>query len=184
MDRPPQRHRGTTPRRRQVSDRAERPNEGAATPRDLRTLANHAADSEPLLVVGTGSLIGEGFDCPALRRYSSPPRLPSRTGLCNSSGTWPRPGSGKATATAARFHDELTPVSPFATKARTRVHQTGLPRPQNTGPISVARQYGDANGVAGVLDARRSDIRVADGTACSPRVGPHHTGADVANFQP
>ena len=26
----------------------------------------HFADAEPLLIVGTGSFIGEGFDCPAL----------------------------------------------------------------------------------------------------------------------
>ena len=29
-------------------------------------LANHSPDSKPLLVVGTSSFIGEGFDCPAL----------------------------------------------------------------------------------------------------------------------
>jgi hypothetical protein len=29
-------------------------------------LANHTADTKPLLVVGTGSFIGEGFDCPTL----------------------------------------------------------------------------------------------------------------------
>ena len=29
-------------------------------------LANHAANDPPLLIVGTSSFIGEGFDCPAL----------------------------------------------------------------------------------------------------------------------
>lgn len=47
-------------------------------------LTNHTPDSDPLLIVGTSSFIGEGFDWPILDTLFLR-QSPSRTASCNTS---------------------------------------------------------------------------------------------------
>lgn len=65
-------------------------------------LASHTADAEPLLIVGTGSFIGEGFDCPALDTLFLAAPI--------TFGRITRPHPAKRAATVHDYYDELTPV--------------------------------------------------------------------------
>ena len=94
-------------------------------------LANHTADAEPLLIVGTSSFIGEGFDCPALDTLFLAAPITFKNRLVQYVGRITRPHPAKTTATVHDYHDELTPViASSLTKTRTRLHQTGLPDPR------------------------------------------------------
>ena len=73
-------------------------------------LANHTADAGPLLIVGTSSFIGEGFDCPALDTLFLAAPITFKNRLVQYVGRITRPHPGKAMATVHDYHDELTPV--------------------------------------------------------------------------
>lgn len=68
-------------------------------------LANHAPDSDPLLIVGTSSFIKEGFDCPALDTS-----LLTETGRITSVTT-----GGRPTPCATPGHQTHPPPSPRTT---------------------------------------------------------------------
>ncbi|MCE3550514.1 DEAD/DEAH box helicase family protein [Pseudonocardia sp. RS11V-5] len=64
----------------------------------------------PLLVVATGSYIGEGFDCPALDALFLAAPIAFKGRLVQFVGRILRPHPGKTTAEVHGYHDELTPV--------------------------------------------------------------------------
>ena len=65
---------------------------------------------EPLLVVATGSYIGEGFDCPALDTLFLVAPLAFRGRLVQYAGRILRVYPGKATTEIHDYHDQHTPV--------------------------------------------------------------------------
>ncbi|CAN5285470.1 DEAD/DEAH box helicase [soil metagenome] len=81
-------------------------------------LANHAPGSDPLLIVGTSSFIGEGFDCPALDTLFLAAPITFKNRLVQYIGRVIRPYPGKTTATVHDYHDELTPVIASSLKKR------------------------------------------------------------------
>ena len=70
-------------------------------------LADKARDdaAPPLLVVATGSYVGEGFDCPALDTLFLPAPIASKGRLVQYAGRILRPYPGKATAQVHDYHD-------------------------------------------------------------------------------
>ncbi|WP_067470514.1 DEAD/DEAH box helicase [Nocardia amamiensis] len=74
------------------------------------TIAARQASGSPLLIVGTGPYIGEGFDCPALDTLflAAPVKFKGR--LVQYVGRITRAHPGKTTATVHDYHDTLTPV--------------------------------------------------------------------------
>ena len=82
-------------------------------------LANHTPDSDPLLIVGTSSFIGEGFDCPALDTLFLAAPITFKNRLVQYIGRVTRPYPSKTTATVHDYHDELTPVIASSLKKRT-----------------------------------------------------------------
>ena len=73
-------------------------------------LANHSTDAEALLIVGTSSFIGEGFDCPALDTLFLAAPITFKNRLVQYIGRVTRPYHSKTTATVHDYHDERTPV--------------------------------------------------------------------------
>jgi superfamily II DNA or RNA helicase len=73
-------------------------------------LSNHAADQPPLLIVGTSSFIGEGFDCPTLDTLFLAAPITFKNRLVQYVGRVTRAHPNKTTATVHDYHDELTPV--------------------------------------------------------------------------
>lgn len=69
-----------------------------------------ADDGAPLLVLGTGSYIGEGFDCPQLDTLFLAAPISFKGRLVQYAGRITRPYPGKNSATVHDYHDELTPV--------------------------------------------------------------------------
>ncbi|MFD1210670.1 DEAD/DEAH box helicase family protein [Arthrobacter sp. GCM10027362] len=69
-----------------------------------------AGDAEPLLVLGTGSFIGEGFDCPQLDTLFLAAPVSFKGRLVQYAGRITRPHPGKTRATVHDYHDQLTPV--------------------------------------------------------------------------
>jgi len=68
------------------------------------------AGGRPLLLVGTGPYIGEGFDCPALDTLFLAAPIASKGRLVQYVGRVLRPHPGKATAEVHDYHDENTGV--------------------------------------------------------------------------
>ena len=98
-------------------------------------LANHTTDAAPLLLVGTSSFIGEGFDCPALDTLFLAARSLSRTDSSkNVERLSPPPPT---TATVHDYHDELTPVLPLRCESAHPATPNWIFRPQKTGPIGA-----------------------------------------------
>ncbi|WP_264025401.1 DEAD/DEAH box helicase [Mycolicibacterium pyrenivorans] len=94
-------------------------------------LANHSPDSDPLLVVGTSSFIGEGFDCPALDTLFLAAPITFKNRLVQYIGRVTRPYPSKATATVHDYHDELTPVIASSLKKRAPGYiKMGFPDPR------------------------------------------------------
>jgi superfamily II DNA or RNA helicase len=67
-------------------------------------------DGPPLLVVATGSYIGEGFDCPALDTLFLAAPVAFKNRLVQYAGRILRPHPGKQTAEVHDYHDALTGV--------------------------------------------------------------------------
>jgi superfamily II DNA or RNA helicase len=94
-------------------------------------LTNHTPDSEPLLVVGTGSFIGEGFDCPALDTLFLAAPITFKNRLVQYVGRITRPHPAKTTATVHDYHDELTPVLASSLRKRAPGYtRLGFPDPR------------------------------------------------------
>lgn len=94
-------------------------------------LANHTADTEPLLITGTGSFIGEGFDCPVLDTLFLAAPITFKSRLVQYVGRITRPHSAKTTATVHDYHDELTPVlAPSLRKRAPGYPKLGFPDPR------------------------------------------------------
>ena len=94
-------------------------------------LANHTADTEPLLIVGTSSFIGEGFDCPALDTVFLAAPITFKNRLVQYVGRITRPHPTKTTATVHDYHDELTPVIASSLRKRAPGYtKLGFPDPR------------------------------------------------------
>jgi superfamily II DNA or RNA helicase len=98
-------------------------------------IANHRADQPPLLIVGTGSFIGEGFDCPALDTLFLAAPVSFKGRLVQYVGRITRPHPGKTTATVHDYHDELTPVLASSLRKRAAGYTSlGFPDPRKQLP--------------------------------------------------
>jgi len=94
-------------------------------------LAGHTPESDPLLIVGTSSFIGEGFDCPALDTLFLAAPITFKNRLVQYVGRITRPYPGKSTATVHDYYDELTSVIASALKKRTPGYlKMGFPDPR------------------------------------------------------
>jgi len=94
-------------------------------------LANHTPDSDPLLIVGTSSFIGEGFDCPALDTLFLAAPITFKNRLVQYIGRVTRPCHSKTTATVHDYHDERTPVIASSLKKRAPGYiKMGFPDPR------------------------------------------------------
>ncbi|WP_102145509.1 DEAD/DEAH box helicase [Mycobacterium hubeiense] len=94
-------------------------------------LANHSADAEPLLIVGSSSFIGEGFDCPALDTLFLAAPITFKNRLVQYVGRITRPHPGKTVATVHDYHDELTPVLASSLRKRAPGYtKMGFPDPR------------------------------------------------------
>jgi superfamily II DNA or RNA helicase len=94
-------------------------------------LANHTTDDGPLLIVGTSSFIGEGFDCPALDTLFLAAPITFKNRLVQYVGRITRPHVAKATATVHDYHDELTPVLASSLRKRAPGYtKLGFPDPK------------------------------------------------------
>jgi superfamily II DNA or RNA helicase len=94
-------------------------------------LANHTADVEPLLIVGTSSFIGEGFDCPVLDTLFLAAPITFKNRLVQYVGRITRPHPAKTTATVHDYHDELTPVLASSLRKRAPGYtKMGFPDPR------------------------------------------------------
>lgn len=93
-------------------------------------LANHTADAEPLLIVGTSSFIGEGFDCPALDTLFLAAPITFKNRLVQYVGRITRPHPTKTIATVHDYHDELTAVLASSLRKRAPGYtKLGFPDP-------------------------------------------------------
>jgi superfamily II DNA or RNA helicase len=94
-------------------------------------LARHTARTEPLLIVGTSSFIGEGFDCPALDTLFLAAPITFKNRLVQYIGRVTRPYPSKTTATVHDYHDELTPVLASSLRKRAPGYtKMGFPDPR------------------------------------------------------
>ncbi|MFZ2172958.1 MAG: DEAD/DEAH box helicase family protein [Rhodococcus sp. (in: high G+C Gram-positive bacteria)] len=98
-------------------------------------LATHRPDQPPLLILGTGSFIGEGFDCPALDTLFLAAPVSFRGRLVQYVGRITRAHPGKTTATVHDYHDELTPVLASSLRKRAPGYTSlGFPDPRKQLP--------------------------------------------------
>jgi superfamily II DNA or RNA helicase len=94
-------------------------------------LANHTADAGPLLIVGTSSFIGEGFDCPALDTLFLAAPITFKNRLVQYVGRITRLHATKTTSTVHDYHDELTPVLASSLRKRAPGYtKLGFPDPR------------------------------------------------------
>jgi superfamily II DNA or RNA helicase len=94
-------------------------------------LANHTPTSDPLLIVGTSSFIGEGFDCPALDTLFLAAPITFKNRLVQYVGRVTRPYPSKSTATVHDYHDAHTPVIASSLKKRAPGYvKMGFPDPR------------------------------------------------------
>jgi superfamily II DNA or RNA helicase len=94
-------------------------------------LANHTTEDGPLLIVGTGSFIGEGFDCPALDTLFLAAPITFKNRLVQYVGRITRPHAAKTTATVHDYHDQLTPVLASSLRKRAPGYtKLGFPDPK------------------------------------------------------
>ena len=94
-------------------------------------LAEHTSESGPLLILGTSSFIGEGFDCPALDTLFLAAPITFKNRLVQYLGRVTRPHPTKTTATVHDYHDDLTPVIASSLKKRAPGYvKMGFPDPR------------------------------------------------------
>lgn len=94
-------------------------------------LAEHRPEHPPLLIIGTGSFIGEGFDCPALDTLFLAAPVTFKNRLVQYVGRIVRAYAGKSTATVHDYHDELTPVLASSLRKRAPGYtKLGFPDPR------------------------------------------------------
>ena len=94
-------------------------------------LAVHGPTDPPLLIVGTASFIGEGFDCPPLDTLFLAAPITFKGRLVQNLGRITRPYPGKTTATVHDYHDELTPVIASSLRKRAAGYvELGFPDPR------------------------------------------------------
>jgi superfamily II DNA or RNA helicase len=94
-------------------------------------LANRSPEAAPLLIVGTSSFIGEGFDCPALDTLFLAAPITFKNRLVQYIGRITRPHPSKTTASVHDYHDELTPVIASSLKKRAPGYiKMGFPDPR------------------------------------------------------
>jgi superfamily II DNA or RNA helicase len=99
--------------------------------RITQQLATYSPDQPPLLVVGTSSFIGEGFDWPALDTLFLAAPITFKNRLVQYVGRVTRPYPGKSTATVHDYHDELTPVLASSLRKRAPGYTSlGFPDPR------------------------------------------------------
>jgi superfamily II DNA or RNA helicase len=88
-------------------------------------------DTQPLLVLGTGSYIGEGFDCPMLDTLFLAAPVSFKGRLVQYVGRVIRPYPGKTVATVHDYYDESTPVLAASLKKRAAGYVSlGFPDPR------------------------------------------------------
>ncbi|WP_245720504.1 DEAD/DEAH box helicase [Nocardia uniformis] len=98
------------------------------------SIATRRADGSSLLLVGTGSYIGEGFDCPALDTLFLAAPVSFKGRLVQYAGRITRAHPGKATATVHDYHDVLTPVIASSLRKRAPGYtELGFPDPRKLG---------------------------------------------------
>jgi superfamily II DNA or RNA helicase len=96
-------------------------------------LARLEPGEAPLLVVATGSYVGEGFDCPALDALFLAAPVAFKGRLVQFAGRVLRPHPGKATAEVHDYHDELTGVLASALAKRAPGYKSlGFPDPRDS----------------------------------------------------
>ena len=94
-------------------------------------LAAHQPEHPPLLIVGTGSFIGEGFACPALDTLFLASPITFKNRLVQYVGRITRSHPGKTDATVHDYHDELTPVLASSLRKRAPGYtKLGFPDPR------------------------------------------------------
>ena len=106
-----------------------------------RALARLEPDAagRPLLVVATGSYIGEGFDCPALDTLFLAAPLAFKGRLVQYAGRILRPYPGKATAEVHDYHDVDTPALAASLAKRAPGYTSlGFPDPRRLRPSPSA----------------------------------------------
>ena len=85
-----------------------------------------------MLIVGTSSFIGEGFDCPALDTLFLAAPITFKNRLVQYIGRITRPHPSKTTATVHDYHDELTPVLASSLRnAHPATRKWDSPTPEN-----------------------------------------------------
>ncbi|WP_063047349.1 DEAD/DEAH box helicase [Nocardia pseudovaccinii] len=95
------------------------------------TIRTRQADGSPLLLVGTGSFIGEGFDCPALDTLFLASPISFKGRLVQYVGRITRPHPNKTTATVHDYHDIRTPMLASSLHKRAPGYVTlGFPDPR------------------------------------------------------
>jgi len=94
---------------------------------------------KPLLVVATGSYIGEGFDCPALDTLFLATPLAFKGRLVQYAGRILRAYPGKVTAEVHDYHDKDTPVLAASLAKRAPGYTSlGFPDPRRLPPSPSA----------------------------------------------
>ena len=94
-------------------------------------LANHTTEAGSLLIVGTSSFIGEGFDCPALDTLFLAAPITFKNRLVQYVGRITRLYAAKTTATVHDYYDELTPVLASSLRKRAPGYtKLGFPDPK------------------------------------------------------
>jgi superfamily II DNA or RNA helicase len=89
-------------------------------------------DAEPLLVLGTGSYIGEGFDCPKLDTLFLAAPISFKGRLVQQAGRIIRPYPGKTVATVHDYYDVSTPVQAASLNKRAPAYVSlGFPDPRS-----------------------------------------------------
>lgn len=96
-------------------------------------LATHQPADPPLLLVGSSSFIGEGFDCPALDTLFLAAPITFKNRLVQYVGRVTRAHPGKTTATVHDYHDEKTPVLASSLRKRAPGYlKMGFPDPRSS----------------------------------------------------
>lgn len=98
-------------------------------------IAAHRLDQPPLLIVGTGAFIGEGFDCPVLDTLFLAAPISFKARLIQYVGRITRSHPGKTTATVHDYPDELTPILASSLRKRAAGYtHLGFPDPHKQLP--------------------------------------------------